>query len=68
MLLVSGFNFLLQSKRSRLFNVKIFATNIISVPGRFQQSMTLSEDGKEYYYGITDSKNWNYETILCTGF
>ena len=47
-------------------DVKIFATNIISVPGRFQQSITLSEDGKEYYYGITDSKNWNYETILCT--
>ena len=47
-------------------DVKIFATNIISVPGRFQQSMTLSEDGKEYYYGITDSKNWNYKTILCT--
>ncbi len=34
-------------------DVKIFATNIISVPGRFQQSMTLSEDGKEYYYGIS---------------
>jgi Tol biopolymer transport system component len=47
-------------------DVKIFATNVISVPGRFQQSMSLSADGKEYYYGITDSKNGNYETILCT--
>ena len=28
--------------------------------------MTLSVDGKEYYYGITDSKFWKYETILCT--
>lgn len=47
-------------------NVKIFATNIISVPGRLQQSMTFSEDGKEYYYGITGSKDWSYDNILCT--
>lgn len=47
-------------------DVKIFATNIISMPGRLQQSMTFSVDGKEYYYGITDSKHWNYENILCT--
>ena len=47
-------------------DVKIFATNVISMPGRFQQSMSLSADGKEYYYGITDPKSSNYENILCT--
>ena len=47
-------------------DVKIFATNIISVSDRLQQSVTFSEDGKEYYFGITGSRDWNYETILCT--
>ncbi len=46
--------------------VKIFAPGVISAPGRFQQCVTFSADGREYCYGVTDSKNWNYESILCT--
>lgn len=44
--------------------VRLFAKGIVSVPGRMQQSVTLSADGREYYCGLTDSKNWNYETIV----
>ncbi len=47
-------------------DVKIFAPNVISVPGRMQQNVTFTEDGKEYYYGVTAAKDWNYDTILCT--
>ncbi len=45
---------------------KVFARTSISLPGRFEQNITMSGDGKDYYYGTADAKEWRYETILHT--
>lgn len=47
-------------------DVCLFAPGIISVPGRMRQSMTFSADAREYFFGVTDAANWNYESILRT--
>jgi len=46
--------------------VCLFAPGILSIQGRMQQSVTFSEDGREYFIGITSASNWNYESILRT--
>lgn len=45
---------------------KVFASGSISLPGRFEQNITMSGDGKDYYYGTADAREWRYETILHT--
>lgn len=45
---------------------KVFARTSISLPGRFEQNITMSGDGKDYYYGTADAKDWRYQAILHT--
>ena len=45
---------------------KVFAAGSISLPGRFEQNITMSADGKDYYYGTADAREWRYQTILHT--
>jgi hypothetical protein len=47
-------------------NPKIFAPGKVSLPNRLEQNITFSKDGKEYYYGLTSSREWWYETIIRT--
>ena len=44
----------------------VFSPFAISLPGRFEQNITFTPDGTEYYYGTTDSKEWWYRSILRT--
>lgn len=39
-------------------NPEIFAPGIVSVSGRFEQSITDTPDGKEFYFTVTNS-SWN---------
>ncbi|HAP62033.1 MAG TPA: hypothetical protein DCR93_21885, partial [Cytophagales bacterium] len=41
-----------------------YAEGIVNVPGRFQQNITLSPDGREHYLTQTDAELWRYERIL----
>ncbi|MEO1052258.1 MAG: hypothetical protein AAFX87_16620 [Bacteroidota bacterium] len=43
---------------------ELYAEGIINVEGRFQQNLTMSPDGKEYFITQTDSAIWRYERIL----
>ena len=43
---------------------KKYAEGIINIPGRFQQNMTLSSDGREHFFTQTDGEIWRYERIL----
>jgi hypothetical protein len=43
---------------------QLFSPSAISLPGRLEQNITATADGKEWYYGITDSKEWWYRSIL----
>ena len=43
---------------------KIYAKGIINLDGRLQQNLTISNQGKEHYFTITNSEEWRYETIL----
>lgn len=45
---------------------KIFASGEISLPNRYEQNITFSRDGKEYFYGSASAKDWWYESILST--
>jgi hypothetical protein len=45
---------------------KVFAGKSISLPGRFEQNITMSGNGKDYYYGTADASAWRYEAILHT--
>lgn len=42
---------------------KIFAPGIVSLKSRLEQNLTISSDGSEYVFGITDS-SWDYTGIL----
>jgi hypothetical protein len=44
----------------------LFAQKVISLPGRFEQNITFSANGREYYYGTTDKEDWWYRSILRT--
>jgi hypothetical protein len=44
----------------------LFSPQAISLPGRFEQNITFAPDGREYYYGTTDSQEWWYRSILRT--
>jgi hypothetical protein len=44
----------------------LFAQKAISLPGRFEQNISFSADGSEYYYGTTDKEDWWYRSILRT--
>ena len=43
---------------------KLYAVGIINTEGRFQQNLTMSPDGKEHLFTVTDSELWIYESIL----
>jgi len=43
---------------------KKYAVGIINIDGRFQQNLTMSPDGKEQLFTVTDSELWRYETIM----
>ena len=43
---------------------KIYAEGIINVDGRYQQNLTMSPDGREHLFTVTDSALWRYEHIL----
>lgn len=41
-----------------------YAAGIVNLDGRWQQNLTMSPDGKEQLFTITDSALWRYERIL----
>ncbi len=41
-----------------------FAKGIINARGRFQQNLTMSASGDEYYITQTDAREWRYDRIL----
>ncbi|MEL7122734.1 MAG: hypothetical protein AAFO07_25025 [Bacteroidota bacterium] len=43
---------------------KKYAVGTINIDGRHQQNMTMSPDGKEHLFTVTDAELWRYETIL----
>ncbi len=43
---------------------KQFAKGIINARGRFQQNLTMSPSGDEYYITQTDAREWRYLRIL----
>jgi len=43
---------------------KKYAKGIVNVEGRHQQGMTMSPDGGEQLFGLTESQFWRYSTIL----
>ncbi len=43
---------------------KKYAVGIINMDDRFQQNMTMSPDGKEQLFTITDAALWRYESIV----
>jgi hypothetical protein len=43
---------------------KKYAPNIISIKGRFQESLTMSNDGKEQFFTQTSPVNWFQERII----
>ena len=43
---------------------KLYAPGMINVAGRLQQNLSMSADGNEHYFTITDSTLWRYERIL----
>ena len=45
---------------------KKYAIGTINIEGRFQQNLTMSPDGKEHLFTVTNSKLWRYESILRT--
>ncbi|NET35257.1 MAG: hypothetical protein F6K19_25055 [Cyanothece sp. SIO1E1] len=43
---------------------KKYAAGIVNLDGRWQQNLTMSPDGKEQLFTITDSALWRYERML----
>ena len=43
---------------------RLFAEDIVNVPGRLQQSLTMSPSGDEYYFTETSGEEWRYLRIL----
>ncbi|NRB47216.1 MAG: PD40 domain-containing protein [Saprospiraceae bacterium] len=43
---------------------KKYAVGIVNLEGRLQQNLTMSPDGVEHLFTITDSAIWRYESML----
>ncbi len=43
---------------------KKYAQGIINIEDRFQQSMTMSPDGREHLFVLSESEIWRYRTII----
>lgn len=43
---------------------KKYAVGIVNLDGRLQQNLTMSSNGKEHLFTVTDSALWRYERIL----
>jgi hypothetical protein len=44
---------------------KIYAPDILSLPGRYEHGLTIRNNGSEHIFGLDGRKNWTYNGIAC---
>ena len=43
---------------------ELYAEGTVNLPGRLQQNLTMTSDGKAQYFTVTNSEEWRYQLII----